>query len=362
MCRFVVLFIALSIAMVDAVLAREDGLLPFAKAGFVSSRDELQTGVLEISGVTSDEFGEQSTRQINTDIRYWFDFSNKRLRFERAWPEKREVTREGPLKPGEPRTRIREQAMTLKHVEDGDKVWMSTAEGNVVEMTQAKSLAERVRGGNKWFDVRGLGLYLWDDIDRGISYEELVKWNFDPERVKATVASAGVIQLESNVIGGWRKTILLDEHKGFAPVSVEVFNYVAGKWKVVESQKIEWSKRRSVWLPTKWSIESDIVPKRSVRAVYVFDWKQVNVGLDVGIFDKKVVAGFPDSVLYDFNGEQLVKVGPVMDSKVTVYFHRWTWHNWLVFVNVVVVVFLLVVYSVRHYRRGKRANVDFGGE
>lgn len=290
---------------------------PFLWTGMKNHRQRLRSGIVRMSGRLLED--DPNALRLEGEVRIFsaFDFGEGKMRFDRTEP------RAAILSAGAPGSIPRWSRMITggKFVRVPGKTIYHVA-GDVLTDTHVESANPPVPA-RPW-DVRGLGLYHWLDLRKAADYDDVVgNWEkVAPEEV--VDEGRGIHRIGWTVGSGIvRRTLWLDETKGFAPIRFEL------RWKdpdhpgVLSEPKavcdVTWAESGGVWVPTTYRIEDrQSVPRTRIYEL-ALEWESVNEPVPADLFTLEGMKLDPGNILVDNRLGKPIVVGKINERRVPVF-------------------------------------------
>lgn len=133
------------------------------------------------------------------------------------------------------------------------------------------------------FDVRSLGLCLWDDFKAVASFEDCYEIWDKSDSIEVSPEANGVYRLLLKH-GGRSGTLVpqtlwLDEHRGFSPIRLS-HSVSAGEpgqpEPFISDCRVQWKKEAGAWVPTAMRLERRVKGRLNDFCALSFEWISVN--------------------------------------------------------------------------------------
>jgi len=294
----IVLLVASSLVVAQAAPARpsappqavREQLARFLWSGFRDGREKLKRGAYHARGTRLDVSPERGRTTFAVEIFGAFDFDAGLRRFDRS-----EIQTDP--KPGPP------PDLTKPVVEVFDRLggkWIMTPSKNFLwndwpgmpQIAITKPGLLKVSAISP-FDVRCLGLLNWNRYDIGdLEIDEILR-SWAEMKVEEVIVEPNGFHRFSGTGGpnqAVRRTVWLDESKGFAPVRMEVYTKQPGgggayRTDPVFASALTWVKISDVWLPKTYHNEMSM-GNGTIGETYdlTLEWDNVNQPLPQELF------------------------------------------------------------------------------
>jgi len=286
----IALFVASSLVVAQGEPARppvppqavQEQFARFLWSEFREGRERLKRGVYHARGTKLVE--RPATDPVTYDVEIFgaFDFEAGLRRFDRSETPmgsggrpKREETKPGVVSQNGV---IAKWIMTpTKNIRWEDTPGLQSVAISAPGLLQGTQLAP--------FDVRCLGLTNWNNYSRGdLELDEILR-TWTEMKIVEVVAGPGGLHRFTGTHGpdqGAKRTVWLDESKGFAPIRMEVYTKVPrgnGAFEVepMFASALTWAEISGAWIPKTYHNERNVGGGK-IRDIYdlVLDWESVN--------------------------------------------------------------------------------------
>lgn len=299
----------------------------FNWAGMTNHRQQLRKGIVSMTGRLVDDNPTVVKLDGPTRILCAFDLDAQKFRFDRTEPYVVDTTAVAESKP-KPGTKVpppqsaartagaaryaqkigggqfvRVPGKSFYHV--NGEATVSTVQENEAPLYEART-----------FDLRGIGLYHWLDLQETVDLDKvLASWtSVEPDQVVAD--DQGVVRMRWTFAQGMaQRTFWLDTKKGFTPARFEV------RWKDDKSpsgwsdprvvSQSTWEERSGAWVPTTYRIEDHHGSDRTRIYELAFDWKSVNEPVSDEYFTMEGLKLTSGTLLVDTRLSKPILVGKI---------------------------------------------------
>ncbi len=257
-------------------------------SGMRDHRERLQRGVFHANG--RKVFVDPDWGQLEEEVSIFcaFDQGKSSIRFDRLEREKSVTVRPG-IKPGHSGAHWDTTPSGGKSLKIGGKVlrWQLGGKAAAIGSGESIPLVHQVHP----FDVRTLGLTFWQDLEDGVPLQTYLSvYSKIPNEVVAE--GDGVYRLgwtEGGSAATFRRTLWLDETKGFSPIRFEYRPQPAhgmvqkGNGYSIISE-VTWTRIAELWVPKTFRIEERFMSKRMRSYELAFTWESVNQSIPDDLF------------------------------------------------------------------------------
>ena len=279
-----------------------------------ASRDLLRSGTYRASGRILTNNGAPDPGPLQGDIQLFsaFDFDKELFRFDQTRPVFRQF--------GE---HIITDQDTGKYVRTPEFAitWMSPWKQKNMARATAVGIhppSLKPRRVVSWFDVRSLGLILWDDLMAGIPFSTSYEIWDKSRWVEVFPEANGIYRLR--LVLGHRsgtyvpQTLWLDEHQGFSPVRLsyrlasanpdqpDAFNFDC---------QVRWKQEAGVWVPTSFRIEKRARGRLIEFYALGFEWASVNKPVQRELFTPDGLGVPVGTAVFDYRVAVPRRIGQV---------------------------------------------------
>ena len=243
------------------------------------SRDRLRCGIYKATGrlLTNKRSMGQQQPEGTIEIFAAFELDKGLFRFDRTEPARVPIGGAAILD-----REIRKYVRTPEHT----ITWLSPMERDGRSRMTAVGIHQPTMKppfGPSPFDVRSLGLGLWDDFRSGTTFDDCYEAWAKSSLVEVFPEANGVYRLRLER-SGRRGTYLpqttwLDERQGFSPVRLS-YNIPASEpghpEQVVSECQVRWQNQQGVWVPVSCRLERRLRGNLNDFGTFAFDWISVN--------------------------------------------------------------------------------------
>jgi hypothetical protein len=258
-----------------------DETVEFLWIGMKAHRQLLQSGIFRVQGRKIDDSPAEAAR-IERDVEVFcaFVYADDLLRFDRREPirESRPSVEEMEAAAGAKLTRQQLLWYGGKYARSRDKsAHFIEGTNDAVTRPRDHPPVARVMA----FDVRALGLYYWYNLEAGTLFDEICNIYRSQKVSEVVIERPGVHRLRWRLSSEQRRTLWIDEQRGYTPVHLEVVDRLESnrsrEWDdpTIVSD-VTWVETSGVWVPKTYRIEEKLPSGRFTSYEFVFEWESVN--------------------------------------------------------------------------------------
>jgi hypothetical protein len=280
-----------------------------------ASRDLLRSGMFRASGAVSTNSDAFVDRPLQGKIEIFsaFDLDKGLLRFDQTRPAIRRIDDEDILDQDSSKyVRTPQLAITWM------RPWKQPKNMRMVTAVGIYPPTLKPPRGIAPFDVRSLGLNLWDDFRAGIPFSKSYETWDKGRRVELFSETNGITRLR--LVQGHRsgiyvpQTLWIDEHQGFSPVRLSYSVSLAEMSKPGQFTfdcHVRWKDEAGVWVPSSFRIERRVRERLVDFYSLSFEWISVNKPIEPGLFTPEGLGVPVGTQVSDYRGAVPRRVGQV---------------------------------------------------